>query len=43
MVAITPATGYVDVTGALVIGAIGSLVGYWGGVKFKSFTVMMIR
>lgn len=38
LVAITPAAGYVDVTGALIIGAIGSLVGYWGVVKFKSFT-----
>jgi Amt family ammonium transporter len=38
LVAITPAAGYVDVTGALAIGAIGSLVGYWGVVKFKSFT-----
>jgi Amt family ammonium transporter len=38
LVAITPAAGYVDTTGALVIGAIGSIVGYWGVVKFKSFT-----
>lgn len=38
LVAITPAAGYVDVTGALAIGAIGSIVGYWGVVKFKSFT-----
>lgn len=38
LVAITPAAGYVDVTGALIIGAVGSLVGYWGVVKFKSFT-----
>lgn len=38
LVAITPAAGYVDVTGALIIGAIGSVVGYWGVVKFKSFT-----
>jgi len=38
LVAITPAAGYVDVSGALAIGAIGSLVGYWGVVKFKSFT-----
>lgn len=38
LVAITPAAGYVDATGALIIGAIGSVVGYWGVVKFKSFT-----
>lgn len=38
LVAITPAAGYVDATGALVIGAIGSVVGYWGVVRFKSFT-----
>ena len=38
LVAITPAAGFVDVGGALVIGAIGSVVGYWGVVKFKSFT-----
>ena len=38
LVAITPAAGYVDATGALVIGAIGSIVGYWGVVRFKSFT-----
>ena len=38
LVGITPAAGYVDVTGALAIGAISSLVGYWGVVKLKSFT-----
>lgn len=38
LVAITPAAGYVDTAGALAIGAIGSVVGYWGVVKFKSFT-----
>ena len=38
LVAITPAAGFVDVTGALIIGAVGSVVGYWGVVKFKSFT-----
>jgi Amt family ammonium transporter len=38
LVAITPAAGYVDTSGALAIGAIGSIVGYWGVVKFKSFT-----
>lgn len=38
LVAITPAAGYVDTSGALAIGAIGSVVGYWGVVKFKSFT-----
>lgn len=38
LVAITPAAGFVDVTGALVIGGVGSIVGYWGVVKFKSFT-----
>lgn len=38
LVAITPAAGYVDVMGAMVIGGLGSIVGYWGVVKFKSFT-----
>lgn len=38
LVGITPAAGYVDVTGAFVIGIVSSLVGYWGVVKLKSFT-----
>ena len=38
LVGITPAAGYVDVTGAFMIGIISSLVGYWGVVKLKSFT-----
>lgn len=35
LVAITPAAGYVDVTGALCIGLLGGLVGYLGAVKLK--------
>ncbi|MBU2916282.1 MULTISPECIES: ammonium transporter [Reichenbachiella] len=35
LVGITPASGYVDVTGALVIGAIAGLIGYFGVVKLK--------
>lgn len=37
LVGITPAAGYVDVTGALAIGAISSVVGYLGVVKLKTF------
>jgi len=37
LVAITPAAGFVDVTGAMIIGAVGSLVGFFGvaGLKKK--------
>ncbi len=35
LVGITPAAGFVDVSGAIVIGVISSLVGYWGVVKLK--------
>lgn len=35
LVGITPAAGYVDVSGALIIGMISGLVGYWGVVKLK--------
>ncbi len=38
LVGITPAAGYVDAGGALIIGLISGLVGYWGVVKLKSFT-----
>lgn len=37
LVAITPAAGFVDVSGALAIGAIGSVVGYFGVVKLKEY------
>lgn len=37
LVAITPAAGYVDVSGAFVIGAVGSIVGYIGVVKLKKY------
>ncbi len=37
LVAITPAAGYVDVQGALIIGVVGSIVGYLGVVKLKEF------
>lgn len=36
LVAITPASGFVDVSGALAIGVLGSIVGYWGVVHLKS-------
>jgi len=36
LVGITPAAGFVDVSGAIAIGVISSLVGYWGVVKLKS-------
>ncbi len=35
LVAITPAAGYVDVSGALCIGVLGGIVGYFGAVKLK--------
>jgi ammonium transporter, Amt family len=37
LVGITPAAGYVDVSGALAIGVVSSLVGYFGVVILKSF------
>ena len=37
VVAITPAAGFVDVTGALVFGVIGGVVGYLGVVKLKEY------
>lgn len=37
LVAITPAAGYVDVTGAIALGAIGSVIGYLGVVKLKDY------
>ncbi|UXP31656.1 ammonium transporter [Reichenbachiella agarivorans] len=36
LVGITPASGYVDVTGALVIGTIAGMIGYYGVVKLKN-------
>jgi Amt family ammonium transporter len=36
LVGITPASGYVDVTGALVIGLFSGAIGYFGVVKLKS-------
>lgn len=36
LVGITPASGFVDVSGALAIGAISGMVGYWGVVHLKS-------
>ncbi|AZQ62903.1 ammonium transporter [Flammeovirga pectinis] len=35
LVGITPASGYVDVSGALAIGAISGIVGFYGVVKLK--------
>lgn len=35
LVGITPAAGFVDPAGAIVIGIVSSLVGYWGVVKLK--------
>lgn len=37
LVAITPAAGFVDVTGAIIIGALGSAIAFWGvaGLKKK--------
>jgi Amt family ammonium transporter len=37
LVAITPAAGYVDVSGAIAIGFAGGVVGYLGVVKLKEF------
>jgi len=37
LVGITPASGFVDVSGALAIGAVAGLVGYWGVVRLKSW------
>ena len=37
LVGITPAAGYVDVTGALFIGVVSSIVGYIGVVKLKDY------
>ncbi|MGL1889630.1 MAG: ammonium transporter [Reichenbachiella sp.] len=35
LVGITPASGYVDVSGALAIGALSGIIGYYGVVKMK--------
>jgi Amt family ammonium transporter len=35
LVAITPASGYVDPLGALVIGIVGGVACYWGAAKLK--------
>ena len=37
LVGITPASGFVDVSGALAIGLISGVVGYWGVVHLKSW------
>lgn len=37
LVGITPASGFVDVSGALAIGAVAGLVGFWGVVRLKSW------
>ena len=37
LVGITPAAGYVDVSGALIIGVVAGIVGYWGVVKLKNY------
>jgi Amt family ammonium transporter len=36
LVAITPAAGFVDVSGALIIGVVGSIVAFFGVVKLKA-------
>jgi len=36
LVAITPAAGFVDVSGALIIGVVGAIVAFFGVVKLKS-------
>ncbi|WP_329605449.1 ammonium transporter [Undibacterium umbellatum] len=36
LVAITPASGFVDLTGALVIGAVAGVACYWGSTSLKS-------
>ena len=35
LVAITPAAGFVDVSGAMIVGAVGSLLGFFGVVGLK--------
>lgn len=35
LVAITPAAGFVDVTGALILGTIGSAIAFWGVISLK--------
>ena len=37
LVAITPAAGFVDPKGALIIGLVAGVVCYWGATKLKSF------
>ncbi len=37
LVAITPAAGYVDVSGAMIFGIVGGVVGYFGVVKLKEY------
>lgn len=37
LVAITPAAGYVDASGAIALGVIGSIIGYLGVVKLKEY------
>ena len=37
LVGITPAAGFVNVSGAIVIGVVSSVVGYWGVVKLKKY------
>ena len=37
LVGITPAAGFVDVQGAMIIGVVSGLVGYWGVVKLKDY------
>jgi Amt family ammonium transporter len=36
LVAITPASGFVGVNGALAIGAVAGMVAYWGSTELKS-------
>jgi ammonium transporter, Amt family len=35
LVAITPAAGFVSVTGALIVGIVGSIIAFWGVVSLK--------
>ncbi len=35
LVAITPAAGFVDVTGAIILGSVGSLIGFFGVTAMK--------
>jgi Amt family ammonium transporter len=37
LVAITPASGFVDITGALAIGLAAGVICYWGATKLKAF------